>query len=290
MSAAGARTRFRWTSDMVALLRRLNSQGLSPRDVAAAIGEAACASGMIDKLPSRAAVIAKTHALINAADREAERDRLAGRMRDLAAQGLTRDRIASRLGYGTTWVDQMAQRYKIAVPRHESAADTSRDEEIRRLAAEGSTGVRIALVTGLDRPAVYAAARRLGIRLTQAPRVKPGGWQQPLAGGQRAPALTKPLPKLRQVTPSAAPLVPMCALVDLPDWSCHWPEGDPLEAASHFCARPVAARPARTPGGPALPETYCPDHLRLAHMPRRHSEILHKRDRADLIACAAAAR
>ncbi|MFE1601292.1 GcrA family cell cycle regulator [Methylobacterium sp. ID0610] len=116
-----------------------------------------------------------------------------------------------------------------------------RIEELKRLWSESLTGSEIAKRLGLkDRNAVMGKIHRLGLA------------RKNLATEAQA-AANDPAP------PAAAE--PLHPILELKEWSCRFPVGDPMGRDFRFCCA------KRQPGLP-----YCEAHARIAYTPMERSQ------------------
>ncbi|MCK0196026.1 GcrA cell cycle regulator [Ancylobacter sp. 6x-1] len=150
-----------------------------------------------------------------------------------------------------------------------------RVELLKRLWAEGLSASQIAAeLGGVTRNAVIGKVHRLGLsgraKTVAAPAPRPRKARptvsaplrpRPMVQGNVALAVA---PEMDEAEPEVAEepvanVVPMgqgCTILDLTEFSCRWPVGDPGKADFHYCG-------SRTMTG--LP--YCSYHARIAYQP-----------------------
>ena len=155
-------------------------------------------------------------------------------LRVLAAEGLTVDAIAWRLGLKRKVVSRRARTWGIALPPSPGARREAwwRDNHwlLAALVDAGLTAAAIAGEMGVTRNAVIGRLRRVGLKLA-----RPG------VGGRRRPETGD---KINPFPPGGC---------------CLFPSGDPGKADFGFCGAPT--------GGLAGP--YCAEHRRIAYQPAR---------------------
>lgn len=155
-----------------------------------------------------------------------------------------------------------------------------RIERATRMWLDGRSAKAIAEeLGGLTRNAVIGKIDRLGLMRAdrgtgaQTARTAPTPPSRPTTTARppRKPATPKaPVPKTSTaepitVAPAAIPVVPAVTrepvhepvrIMDLRDYMCRWPIGDPNSDSFRYCGR------RNKPGGP-----YCEGHVRMAYMP-----------------------
>lgn len=152
-----------------------------------------------------------------------------------------------------------------------------REAELRKLAAQGLSSSRIAVLLGLKtRNQVIGKLHRLGIELGSTTRRETIAQTAKLrqvaerAAKAKAEAPQKPEPEPKKVVPLRRAESPQFAgpsklLADLCSGECHWPLNDPGPGRmdeTRFCAAPGAPAP-----GEGLP--FCEHHHRRAVVPSK---------------------
>jgi transcriptional regulator with XRE-family HTH domain len=135
-------------------VERMFGDGLAPKDIAAATGV------------STATVHNAIHSLKLGRPKRAPSSRYEGRLREMAAAGLTQTQAAAELGVAAAVVCAAATRCKIVfqdgrkLPRN---ATTQRVDRVRDLAANGFTVSQVARMLGVAQPDVSRMKLRYGI-------------------------------------------------------------------------------------------------------------------------------
>ena len=147
------------------------------------------------------------------------------------------------------------------------------DENVARLKELWATGascsqIAAALDCGVSRNAVIGKATRLGLSprktLTVArPRAhmrrnRRSNAAQAIAGVRRAQRWQsiEPEPLPEEPEEIVIPVAQRRSLMQLNEHTCRWPVGDPGEGDFFFCG-----------AEPAVDQSYCPAHCRIAHRP-----------------------
>ena len=157
-----------------------------------------------------------------------------------------------------------------AASRHASGWNDERVALLKRLWAEGLSGLQIAgRLGGVSRNAVIGKVHRLGLADRASSQFKRPGHGQQRTRKPRNP-LERSLPSRWPKAPVAPyviepdPIVPFedqRGVLGLGDKQCKWPIGDPQQPDFHFCN---GQRALSTVGGCA---PYCELHMRRAYQP-----------------------
>jgi GcrA cell cycle regulator len=130
-----------------------------------------------------------------------------------------------------------------------------RVEQLKTLWADGLSASQIARVLGgVTRNAVIGKVHRLGL----AGRAGPARAERPRSVSHKSVArIAVPEPEIIEEDPVVLEDGNFATVLTINDRMCHWPIGDPADAAFHFCGR-----------NPKSGSPYCEAHARKAYQPQ----------------------
>lgn len=224
---------------------------------------------------------AGTHVLASSDPRRIQGLNAAGSIRLRPARAWMRWGLAPA---GAETVAQIARRQCNSRPntviRTQPTWTTERTALLRNLMNAGFSCGQIAREIGVSRNAVIGKVNRLGLSRSKRAADRPRGQR----GTRKNRNVVTRYPMLQalwtnpQLAPEEAPddSISRCSLLELQEWHCRWPCGDPSSADFGFCGnRPVDGLP------------YCSAHARMAYRRRLSRSMTDRTPPRDLHSLAA---